>query len=304
MIDIIPAKAHHAEPHRRHDLVEPKLDGVRAIIHCSRAGVSITTRNVDANGHYRHIEDRVPHLVEDFERYGLNGLTIFDGEITPADGQDLGITAGILNSTPANARAAQRSADSMLHVHLFDILYQDDVDLRNLEQIGRTRVLSRIRLSHYMHTVPQGQIKPAEVDDWMTLYTSQGYEGIVLKDSKAKYGSSRAWLKMKKTVTLDVKIMDYVDGKGKYTGTVGSLVVGALDKHGQLREVAKVAPGDDANRAMFNLNRERYRGVIIEIAGQEITRHGKIRHPRFLRLRPDRARPNILTVEGDTISIT
>ena len=62
---------------------------------------------------------------------------------------------------------------------------------------------------------------------------------------------------------------------------------GAYDD-GKLVEVGKCSGVTDEQRGIFAANPDAYLGKVIEIAGQEISSHGRIRFPRFVRFRDDK----------------
>ena len=139
----------------------------------------------------------------------------------------------------------------------------------------------------------------AKVDEFI----SQGFEGAVLKDPGARYHDSRAWLKYKVKTTVDAQVTNFEYGAvgSKYALTVGALKVSVIDRAtGKLREIARVAPGDDHERdEWFNLLTSYgpeeeiiAHNEIIELEGQQWTKDGRIRHPRILRVRGDRSEPN------------
>jgi hypothetical protein len=96
-----------------------------------------------------------------------------------------------------------------------------------------------------------------------------GYEGLILRQGDK-------WLKVKPSETHDVKVVNLVEGTGKYVGMLGAMVT----------EKGNVGTGfTDAQRKefwVFPLN------TIIEVECMSITKDGKFRHPRFKRVRWDK----------------
>ncbi|KKK70212.1 hypothetical protein LCGC14_2926290, partial [marine sediment metagenome] len=107
-------------------------------------------------------------------------------------------------------------------------------------------------------------------------------------------------LKAKQSMTIDALVTGWEPGAagGKYENTVGALRVSVVDKAtGRLREIAKVAPGDDAVRNdMHELLGGRDDpaglGLVVELQGQGWSQEYRVRHPRVLRYREDRGEPN------------
>ena len=102
----------------RHVIIEPKLDGVRAIVHCTPEGVFITTRRKNKAGQYSQFQDNVPHLRDHLllTQLGQEGYTIFDAEvIAPVDDDTLATTMGIVGAHPERGNPeAERSRPRLL----------------------------------------------------------------------------------------------------------------------------------------------------------------------------------------------
>jgi DNA ligase-1 len=87
-------------------------------------------------------------------------------------------------------------------------------------------------------------------------------------------------MKMKQKLTFDCRVIDIQPGTGKHTGRMGALII---DLDGV---TFKVGTGfTDIQRA--ELYRLDIIGQIIEVEGMELTELGRVRHPRFIRVRED-----------------
>lgn len=103
----------------------------------------------------------------------------------------------------------------------------------------------------------------------MKRMIDDGYEGLVLRQGNK-------WLKVKPEETYDVPVTGITGGSGKYEGMVGALVT----------PMGKVSGMTDAQR------KEWVDGSIIghtiEVKCMELTKNGKFRHPRLIRVRYDK----------------
>jgi len=152
-------------------------------------------------------------------------------------------------------------------------------------------------------------------DTVMTAARDQGLEGVVSKRADAPYQPGRrspAWRKTALIRTTEVVIVGYKPGGGRREGTVGSLVLGAYDDADRLVYVGGVGTGfttamlDELQRLLRPMERAtsplasaipaaEARGVrwvkprlVGEVVYRTVTPDGRLRHPSWRGLRPDR----------------
>jgi hypothetical protein len=105
----------------------------------------------------------------------------------------------------------------------------------------------------------------------------KGHEGIIIWP-KFDCRSTKP-IKVKDAITIDIRITGIQPGTGKYEGMMGAL----------LTSYGKVGTGfTDSHRA-----EEWTPGEIIEVEFMEWTKDNKMRHPRFIRRRPDKDTENL-----------
>jgi bifunctional non-homologous end joining protein LigD len=164
-------------------------------------------------------------------------------------------------------------------------------------------------------------VTPAFVDDdppdVMALAADLGMEGVVAKqrDSRYRPGTrSREWIKVKYERFQEVVIGGWTAGQGNRSGAFGALLLGLPEpgKRGRLRFVGKVGTGFDTQELDSLLARlERLRRstspfveplppatgkvagwvrptLVGEVRYTEWTRDGRLRHPVWRGLRPDK----------------
>lgn len=115
--------------------------------------------------------------------------------------------------------------------------------------------------------------------EYNNLAITKGIEGWVFKN--INYDPDNEY-KLKPILTADLVVSGFKDGRGKYAGLIGALLL--ADSTG--RVVASVSGMDDATR--INIDEDTDLGRICEVAYQKVTRQGKLRHPRFKRWRDDK----------------
>ncbi|OZI20064.1 hypothetical protein CAL26_21150 [Bordetella genomosp. 9] len=118
-----------------------------------------------------------------------------------------------------------------------------------------------------------------------------GYDGLILRDPhgtwKAGSGTDGEIIKVKPTLTLDLRVTGVEEGKGKYKGTLGALVCQGP------KGLVKVSGMSDEQRDEW-WNGEGPKGdsliygKIIEVECLGITEAGSLREPRFKGVRHDK----------------
>jgi DNA ligase-1 len=245
---------------------EPKVDGLRVIITAdlSARRVEFATRNGNPMPSLDHLADEVLSLLS-----GREGIWVLDGEAV--SGKSFFTSVGDLRS--------EAPADDA-RVWLFDLPSVDgDYSTRraSLEALFAQSYPSSLLL------IPSVSCTP---EDAFVRFTSEGFEGAMVKDTAAPYAHgirSRAWLKVKDADTTDGQIVDVVEGTGKCSGMAGHIVV----RCGR-RDVSVGTGMDDATRQSLLANRSQLIGQTAEVDFQMRTPKGSLRHPVFVRVRGDK----------------
>lgn len=100
----------------------------------------------------------------------------------------------------------------------------------------------------------------------------EGYEGLVLRQGAT-------WLKVKAVETYDVTMTGFIEGKGQHAGRLGAI----------LTNMGKVGTGfSHQDRDTIWKDKQDLLGRTVEVLCMELTAAGRFRHPRFVRLRPDK----------------
>lgn len=110
----------------------------------------------------------------------------------------------------------------------------------------------------------------------------RGIEGWVLKEA-----NWRGWYKLKEENTVDCIVTGIKEGDGKYLGGIGALIV-SVYRDGQCVEIANCSGMTDAERDQMLLDEDELVGRVCEVKYQYVGSKGRLRHPRFMRWRPDK----------------
>lgn len=270
-----------------------KYDGERMLIHIDHGNVWCTSRRISKKtGRYMQNEDRLPYLKELIaEKCKDWNYTVLDCECY-ADCWST--VAGILHSLPERAKELQDSLDNPVKFAVFDCLFFAGKDWRDTEyelrlEFAKTCVEQIGAPLHVVEELRRAMRTREVVDEIMESAVGRGFEGIVLKSLDRAYYDEGASLKVKKFETVDVVVIDFVPGNGKYSDTIGALRVGYYDPDkDEYVIVSNVNCSTDAERNAWRDNWKEWQYSVIEVKCQEIT--GKsLRHPRYVRRREDKS---------------
>ena len=273
-------------------IFERKLDGIRCIAIRSGKQLRLLSRNdLSLAGRYPEVAGALAAAPR--ERFAV------DGEVVAFAGAQTSF-----------ARLAERGHRRVaVHFYVFDVLWLDGHDVRDLPLRTRKRLLREAL--RYEDPV---RLTPYRNGDGEALFAEacrRGWEGLIAKraDSPYRETRSRDWLKLKCEQGQELVIGGYTAPRGARTD-FGALLLGHYDD-GKLRYAGKVGTGFDqvtlrdiAGR-LAPLRREtppfddageiRETGVtwvepelVAQVGFTEWTRHGRLRHPRFLGLRDDK----------------
>jgi bifunctional non-homologous end joining protein LigD len=288
---------------------EFKWDGVRAVAHVDRGSARLLSRNDhDVVGAY-------PELDELWR--SLSGRrVVLDGEVVATDPVSGRISFGALQSrmhVTDRFRARRLATSTPVTYLVFDVLYLDGRSSTSLTYVQRRELLAGLRLAGPRWAVPPSFTGGGS--DVLAASREQQLEGVMAKQLVSAYEPGRrtgSWVKVKNVRAQTVVVGGWTPGQGNRTGTVGALLVGIPGPEG-LEYAGNVGTGF-SRAALADLlsrlqRRERAtspftgpvparagtgaRWTVPELVGEveyaEWTRDGRLRHPTWRGLRPDRS---------------
>jgi bifunctional non-homologous end joining protein LigD len=259
---------------------ERKLDGIRLLAFKRGHEVELLSRNRLAQN------EAYPGVVA-----AVRGLPQRDLVL---DGEALGVWG-------------PRAGDGAPSYHVFDVLWIDGRDLTEQTLDARRAVLETLPLAPPLVRVE----RLADPAPWERA-CRDGWEGVIAKrrDSLYEHRRSPNWLKMKCEASQELVVGGFTDPQGTRVG-LGALLVGYYEGP-DLVFAGKVGTGFD--RKLLRALRERLDPlelpetpftkaaglprirahwvrpeVVVQVAFMEWTAGGKLRHPRLVGLRIDKA---------------
>lgn len=272
-------------------LVEPKLDGVRAITVLDFESKSVTmyTRNGKVLENFGHITKYLEENLDNFAR-----SYVLDGEVVSSSFQAL------MKEVHRKENVQAQDAKLML----FDIvpLVEFKSGSSVMGQKRRSAFLKEFKKtfedSGCIEIIPQKEfdldvfIDEIEFKDYNRAMVEAGYEGIMIKDPNGKWEGKRstAWLKQKPFIEVSLAVTDVEEGTGRNEGKLGAVICEGEDDGKKI--VVNVGSGfTDKQRAEFWEARDTLIGQVVEVRADAATRSQdseevySLRFPRFLRFR-------------------
>jgi bifunctional non-homologous end joining protein LigD len=270
---------------------ERKLDGLRCLAVKNAARVELLSRN------RLSFNARFPDVAAALAALPTSSLVV-DGELVAFDGDQTSFS--LLQSAPH---------PQGLTYCVFDLLHLDGRDTTGLMLAERQALLASALESGDR---PLSLVKPLGGDPpgLLSRACSSGWEGLVAKRVRSTYRSGRSpdWLKLKCTASQELVIGGWTE-PSRSRVAFGALLVGYYDPHRRLRYAGKVGTGF-TNQLLRELHEElrarevkdspffdavREKGshwarpeLVGEVAFTEWTGDGRLRHPSFQGLRPDK----------------
>jgi ATP-dependent DNA ligase len=249
-------------------IFERKFDGIRMLAYKDESDVRLFSRN--------RLPQHMPAISEAIAKLPHHRL-ILDGEITWRGGK--------------------------VRYHVFDVMWIDDRDVTSLPLHERRQLLAEMQLKPPLESVDL----VTDASPWERAQ-QEGWEGVIAKrrDSVYEQRRSKQWLKMKCELRHEFVVGGFTDPQGKRVG-LGALLVGHYEKN-DFCFAGKIGTGFDTKlllelRARLDqieiakspftkatgLPRLRVHWVrpeiVVEVGFIEWTNHGKLRHPRLLRVK-------------------
>lgn len=270
---------------------EQKFDGIRLLAYKRGKNVQLFSRN-------RLLQD-LPAIAEAVASLPVRNA-ILDGEVTwPV-------------STAVDGGAVSGQQRRTLAYHVFDVMWLDDREVMSWTLEDRRALLSGVLAPG---AGSRSVLRPvpllADPDPWERA-AREGWEGVIAKRRGSRYEQRRSphWLKMKCEASQELVVGGFTDPQGARVG-LGALLVGYFEGD-DFVFAGKIGTGFDTKlllelRARLDaleipkppftraVGLPRLRAhwvrpeVVVQVAFVEWTVHGKLRHPRLLGVRHDKA---------------
>lgn len=281
-------------------IFERKLDGERCMAYKRGGDVRLLSRT------RRPLNTTYPELVDAIAAQEAADMVV-DGEVVALTGNQTSFSL-LQQRLGISDEVRARRSPIRVHYYLFDVVHFEGYDVTALPLRARKALLRRaLRFEEPIRCTPH---RNEEGEPLFADACARGWEGLIAKRAAAPYVSRRspAWLKFKCAAAQEMVVGGFTEPAGTRIG-LGALLVG-YHEDGELRYAGKVGTGysgavlRDLRRLLDAMERPsspfagsiRERGahwvdpkLVVEVAFSEWTPDGKLRHPRFVGVRTDKA---------------
>jgi DNA ligase D-like protein (predicted ligase) len=282
-------------------IFETKLDGERCLAFKRGSTVRLLSRNQQL------LNNTYPEVVEALEGAGSHDVVI-DGEIVAFEGKRTSFEKLQGRIGIKDPEAARRTGIPVFY-YVFDLVHVDRYDITGVGLILRKGLLRKAVT--FRGAVRFETHRDTEGEAFYREACGNGLEGVIAKRRDSEYAPGKRspdWLKFKCVNEQEFVIGGFTDPAGSRIG-FGSLLVGYYER-GKLRYAGKVGTGFDTETLLSLRHKLDVRKIartqfvdevkersahwvkpllVAQIGFSEWTRDGKLRHPRFLGLRTDKA---------------
>ncbi|MBR4889717.1 MAG: hypothetical protein IKU15_00175 [Clostridia bacterium] len=279
--------------------ISQKINGTRATYFCG----SLISRTGHKFEGLKHIIDELKRLTSYINKH-FGFYPVFDGELRLADEYTEGLSDneifkkgnGIANKT------LSMSEKYKLNFIIFDIhsttFWAHNSVWHSYAQRISYLIYEFNKSNEFRHIslVPilyQGY-DLSEIEKQSNIAQQNNWEGIMINlDTPYQFKRTSNLLKYKAFNTIDLKIVGFTEGIGKYRGTLGALLCEYKDN------IVGVGTGlNDADRNYIWENREIIKGTICEVKYKDTTYDKdtgleSLQFPVFLGLRFDKEEPDV-----------
>ena len=291
---------------------EMKWDGVRAVVYVDHGSVRVLTRND------REVVATYPELRGLGEFFG-DRTAVLDGEIVAFDEQGRP-SFGTLQQRMHVQRPTPALLDRVPVTFLaFDLVHLQGRSLIKDGYAERRAALEQLDLDGARWATPP--VFDGDGAAALAASQAQGLEGVIAKRRDAPYEPgrrSKQWVKVKHIQAREVVLGGWKAGEGRRQGGIGSLLLGVHNEDGDLVFAGHVGTGftarmlDDIAAQLRPLARKtspfadevpRQHAknahwvtprLVGEVVFTEWTKDGRLRHPSWRGLRPDKSADDVV----------
>lgn len=220
---------------------EPKWDGFRTLVFRDGDEVALISRGGRPMTRY------FPEVLPAFRKLSQPRL-VLDGELVVAGQRGLDFGALQQRVHPADSRVRMLAEATPAWFVAFDLLAEDDTDLRKQPLGDRRKRLEKLLkgVKQPIFLTPYTR-DPGTAQEWFERFEGAGLDGVMAKSWNGTYvPGKRLWVKIKHRRTCDCVVIGW--RKTSDGSSLGSLLLGLYDSKGTMHYVGHTSSFNAAER--------------------------------------------------------
>lgn len=202
------------------------------------------------------------------------------------------MTSGLINS---------KGTDKALVYNIFDIIDDEMTYAKRREELNKYMLIMKsanVRIVPVLLWLDNAQKADDVFGECLGRVCEMGGEGLMINYGSAGYEHKRTkgLLKFKEVQTMDMRVLDVFNGKGKYEGFIGGITCQATTEDGKIVTVDVGSGLSDLQRFDW-LIKQRIVGQIVEIEYFSLSQNAQtygtnkysMRFPRLKKVRTDKS---------------
>jgi len=219
----------HFKPMLAHDFTkkpvtsgytQPKLDGIR----CLASADGLYSRSFKEIVAVPHIQEAINDFCEKFPGITLDG-ELYNHELK----SDFQKITSLVRKTANITEEAFAESKQLVQYHVYDCFDANNTDMPFIERYEFLKMFLPTGVSIKLVDTHDAST-PADIDELYGMYTSDGYEGQMIRQNTAYEGKrSNNLLKRKEFITEEYKVIEVHEGQGAWTGYAKRLTLQLAD---------------------------------------------------------------------------
>ena len=199
---------------------QPKLDGIR----CLASGDGLYSRSFKEIVAVPHIQLEINNFCKTFPGITLDG-ELYNHELK----SDFQKITSLVRKTANITEEAFAESKELVQYHVYDCYDRNNPDMPFIERYEFLKMFLPTGTSIKLVDTHDAST-PADIDELYGMYTSDGYEGQMIRQNTAYEGKrSNNLLKRKEFITEEYKVVEVIEGQGAWTGYAKRFVLELAD---------------------------------------------------------------------------
>lgn len=255
-------------------MMTEKIDGVYCIVIKYNDDVGIFSRTGERYTSMKHIESVMMRNLD-------------EGEVVIFEAYEPGKPQNIISGHCRDTKNQWTSIIPYCHQYMKLSEFIEGVGITTAAE--SYEILGRIVWNTFMQRIESWNMYSLEQTmGFVREIWAKGGEGVVLRVPTSVFKAGKRnndVIRIKQKITYDLEVLDVFEGKGKYAGMCGGLILKFKDN-----KTVRVSGMSDNERSEWWSDKSKIVGKVVEVEAMKDSSKGVLREPRFISVRHDKVK--------------